>query len=92
LPEGDEGWEYVKNRPTIQKPEERRISIINENKSKCLWKFVQHCSFEQYENLEKIKSHDIVYFKHTRNEGCISSSLNGEQYYLKETLDKKQSF
>jgi len=43
-------------------------------------------------NLEKIKSHDIVYFKHTRNEGCISSSLNGEQYYLKETLNQKQSF
>lgn len=29
LPEGDEGWEYVKNRPAIKKPEERRISIMN---------------------------------------------------------------
>jgi hypothetical protein len=76
----------------IKKPNEKRISIINENKSKCLWKFIEHCTYEQYVNKEKIKSHDIVYFEHTKLKGCISSSLNGEQYYLKETNDQKQSF
>lgn len=47
---------------------------------------------DQYVLKEKIKSHDIVYFEHTKNKGCISSSLNGEAYYLKETADQKQSF
>lgn len=92
LPEADAGWDLVRSRPVIKKPNEKRISIINENKSKCLWKFIEHCTYEQYVNKEKIKSHDIVYFEHTKNKGCISSSLNGEQYYLKETNDQRQSF
>ena len=71
---------------------EKRTSIINENKSKCLWKFIQHCTGEQFDQKNKIKSHDIVYFEHTKNKGCISSSLKGDQYYLKETIDKKPSF
>lgn len=39
-----------------------------------------------------MKSHDIVYFEHTKKKGCISSSLAGDKYYLKETIDQKQSF
>lgn len=73
--QGDPGWEYVKNRPAIKQANENRTSIINENKSKCLWKFIEHCKAEQFYDKEKIKSHDIVYFEHTRNKGCISCSL-----------------
>jgi hypothetical protein len=90
--EGEPGWEYVKNRPSIKLANEKRTSIINENKSKCLWKFIEHCKSDQYTNKQKIKSHDIVYFEHTKKKGCISSSLTGERYFLKETTDQKQSF
>lgn len=57
-----------------------------------MWKFIEHCTCEQYEQKNKIKSHDIVYFEHTKNKGCISSSLLGGRYYLKETVDSKPSF
>jgi len=43
--EGDEGYEYANCRPSIKKPKSRRINVINENKSKCLWKFIQHCRY-----------------------------------------------
>jgi hypothetical protein len=33
-------YEYSAQRPSIKKPEDVRISIVNENKSKCLWKFI----------------------------------------------------
>lgn len=82
----------MKNRPSIKQANEKRTSIINENKSKCLWKFIEHCKSDQYYNKSKVKSHDIVYFEHTKNKGCISSSLAGDKYYLKETFDQKQSF
>ena len=89
---GDVAYEYSRVRPAIKSANERRASIINENKSKCLWKFIEHCTAEQYDEKSKIKSHDIVYFEHTKNKGCISSSLSGDRYYLKETVDKKPSF
>ena len=57
-----------------------------------MWKFIEHCTGAQYDDKKKIKSHDIVYFEHTRNKGCISSSLRGDKYFLKETVDKKPSF
>jgi hypothetical protein len=50
LGEGDNGWDYVKERPSIKRPNQTRSSIINENKSKCLWKFIQHCRAYQYYN------------------------------------------
>ena len=90
--ERDIVYPYKNARPAIKMANEKRTSIINENKSKCLWKFIQHCTGEQFDQKNKIKSHDIVYFEHTKNKGCISSSLKGDQYYLKETIDKKPSF
>ena len=33
---------------------------------------------------DKIKSHDIVYFQHTKNQGLIASTLAQQRYYLKE--------
>jgi len=33
-----------------------------------------------------------VFFEHTKNKGCISSSLNQDLFYLKETVDQKQSY
>jgi len=93
LPEDDVlSISYLKNRPAIKTPNDIRTAIINENKSKNLWKFIEHCKADQYDNKEKIKSHDIVYFEHTKNKGCISSSLDGNNYYLKETIDQKQTF
>ena len=89
---GDIAYDYKNVRPAIKMAKEKRTSIINENKSKCLWKLIQHCTGEKYDQKNKIKSHDIVYFEHTKNKGCISSSLKGDQYYLKETIDKKPSF
>lgn len=80
----DSGYEYAENRPSIKKPIGRRINVINENKSKCLWKFIQHCRFEDSKKKEKIKSHDIVYFQHTKNKGLIASTLAQQKYYLKE--------
>lgn len=53
---------YVEKRPLIKKPVEKRIAIINENKSKCYWKFILHTPYENFEQKSKIKSHDIVYF------------------------------
>jgi hypothetical protein len=50
LPETDPGLEYIKARPKIKKPNEKRTAIINENKNKCYWKFIEHCTYEQYEN------------------------------------------
>jgi len=58
----DPGYEYAENRPSIKKPVGRRINVINENKSKCLWKFIQHCRYADSNAKETIKSHDIVYF------------------------------
>ena len=66
----------------------KRINVINENKSKCLWKFIQHCRFEDSKTKKKIKSHDIVYFQHTKNKGLIASTLANQRYYLKEFKDK----
>ena len=43
--EGDIGYEFAKDRPNIKKPVGRRINVINENKPKCLWKFIQHCRY-----------------------------------------------
>ena len=59
---GDIAFEYRNVRPAIKMANEKRTSIINENKSKCLWKFIQHCTGEQFDQKNKIKSHDIVYF------------------------------
>lgn len=50
LPESDPGLDYIKARPKIKKPNQKRTSIINENKNKCYWKFIEHCTYEQYEN------------------------------------------
>ena len=33
---------------------------------------------------DKIKSHDIVFFQHTKNLGLVASTLAQQQYYLKE--------
>lgn len=44
--EKDPGYTYAENRPNIKKPVKIRINVINENKSKCLWKFIQHCRYE----------------------------------------------
>ena len=33
---------------------------------------------------DKIKSHDIVYFQHTKEKGLIASTLAQQKYYLKE--------
>jgi hypothetical protein len=41
----DPSHKYFQERPKIKKPNGVRISIINENKSKCLWKFISHCSY-----------------------------------------------
>jgi hypothetical protein len=49
IEEGDVAFDYSKVRPAIKSANERRTSIINENKSKCLWKFIQHCTAEQYD-------------------------------------------
>lgn len=37
---------FIAQRPSIKTPNDVRAYIINENKSKCLWKFIEHCSFE----------------------------------------------
>ena len=58
--------------------------MINENKPKCLWKFIQHCRYEDSLKKDKIKSHDIVFFQHTKNKGLVASTLAQQQYYLKE--------
>ena len=77
--------EYSNARPIIKKPAQNRIPIINENKSKCLWKFINHCSYEEFNSKNKIKSHDIVYFQHTKLGGLVSSTLSKPiRYYLKE--------
>jgi hypothetical protein len=44
----DEYFKYYQERPKIKKPSGVRIPIINENKSKCLWKFINHCSYTDY--------------------------------------------
>ena len=80
----DPGFSYFENRPSIKKPVRPRINVINENKSKCLWKFIQHCRYEDSKKKDKIKSHDIVYFQHTKNQGLIASTLAQQRYYLKE--------
>ena len=75
---------FEKQRPLIKKPKNIRIPVINENKSKCLWKFIQHCSYNEYNEKNKIKSHDIVKFMHTKKKGLISSTLQSPNvYYLK---------
>ena len=82
-------------RPSIKRPQNFRIAIINENKSKCLWKFIQHCTAEEYSNKEKIKSHDIVYFKHTKKdeESLISTSISEPiKSYLKENPNSSLSY
>jgi hypothetical protein len=83
---------YIQKRPFIKKPVETRISVINENKSKCYWKFILHTPYESFEQKGKIKSHDIVYFEHTKNKGLISSSLSGTDYYLKESPEHSLFF
>ena len=80
----DCGYQFEQNRPNIKKPKGRRINVINENKPKCLWKFIQHCRFEDTSKRDKIKSHDIVYFQHTKQKGLIASTLAQQKYYLKE--------
>jgi hypothetical protein len=82
--EADKGYQFAKDRPSIKKPVGRRINVINENKPKCLWKFIQHCRYEDTLKKDKIKSHDIVYFQHTKNFGLVASKLAQQQYYLKE--------
>ena len=85
IPENHEFKPFEKQRPYIKKPKNMRVPIINENKSKCLWKFIQHCTSDEYQEKEKIKSHDIVYFEHTKKKGLVSSTLSEPiQYYLKE--------
>lgn len=80
----DKEYKYFQKRPQIKQPIGVRIPIINENKSKCLWKFINHCSYNDYLSKEKIKSHDIVYFEHTKNKGLVASTLPDQKYYLKE--------
>lgn len=80
----DLGYEFSQDRPSIKKPEGRRINVINENKPKCLWKFIQHCRYDDSLKKDKIKSHDIVYFQHTKEKGLIASTLAQKKYYLKE--------
>lgn len=68
---------------------------MNENKAKCLWKFIEHCSYEEYNNKEKIKSHDLVYFQHTRKgqESLISTEIsNPLNCYLKQNAEGKLSY
>jgi len=79
----DRGYDLAKERPSIKKPVGRRINVINENKPKCLWKFIQHCRYEDSLKKDKIKSHDIVYFQHTKYKGLVASTLAQQQYYLK---------
>lgn len=84
VPPGHPFYSFAAERPSIKKPEDKRIPIVNENKSKCLWKFIQHCSYDEYNSKNKIKSHDIVYFKHTKAGGLVSSTLaKPTKYYLK---------
>lgn len=67
--------------------------MINENKSKCLWKFIQHCSYEEYNEKQSIKPHDIVYFMHTKEKGLVSSTLDMPiKNYLKEHNKKIVSY
>lgn len=84
VPEDNEAFDYFKSRPSIKKPIGERISVINENKSKCLWKMILHCNYDQSLEKKNIISHDIVYFEHTRNGGLISSTLADPKSYLKE--------
>jgi hypothetical protein len=37
---------YIQKRPFIKKPVDKRIAVINENKSKCYWKFILHNAYE----------------------------------------------
>lgn len=85
VPQEHPFFEFSSIRPSIKKPINTRIPIVNENKDKCLWKFIQHCSYKEYTTTAKIKSHDIVYFKHTKKGGLVSSTLaKPTKYYLKE--------
>lgn len=82
----------MQKRPSIKKPAAKRISIINENKSKCYWKFILHTTYENFEQKSKIKSHDIVYFEHTKKQGMISAALSTKDFYLKESDEKQVYF
>ena len=62
IPEDHSFKKFSSERPIIKKPVDTRIPIINESKSKCLWRLKQHCSYEEYQKKNLIKSHDIVYF------------------------------
>lgn len=64
--------------------------MVNENRPKCLWKFILHCTYELSLRKDKIKSHEIVYFRHTRHGGLIASTLARQNYYLKEHTDIAQ--
>ena len=48
LPEDHEFIPLLQQRPSIKKSNDKRVPVVNENKDKCYWKFIQHCSYEEY--------------------------------------------
>ena len=76
-------FKYFQERPKIKKPIGVRIPIINEKNSKCLWKFIHHCSYNYYISKQQIKCHDIVYFQHISQKGLVASTLANKNYSLK---------
>ena len=78
----DIAQKYI-NLPTIKKSKVKRVEVVNQNKSKTLWKILKHEDYESTKINDQIKDRDIVYFEHTKQKGLLCSSLKTYKTFLK---------
>jgi hypothetical protein len=88
--ERDPAITYTSIHPKIKIGYPSRINVVNQNKSKCLWKFVLYEDFLSTADTALIKPHDIVYFEHTQNNGLLTSSVTTLEATIKENKKCKE--
>lgn len=82
--EEDPAVSYLAEQPLIKIASPKRINVVNQNKSKCLWRFILYEDYAGTEDLATIKPHDIVFFEHTNRRGLLTSSLIRLEVTIKE--------
>jgi hypothetical protein len=87
--ENDPALTYISVHPIIRIGYPPRINVVNQNKSKCLWKFILYEDFPSTADTATIKPHDIVYFEHTQNNGLLTSSVITQDATIKENNKRK---
>jgi hypothetical protein len=80
----DPALNYLHVQPSIKIDFPKRINVVNQNKSKCLWRFILYEDYPSTEDVKTIKPHDIVYFQRTHKSGLLTSSLTGLEVTIKQ--------